>query len=219
MPETSSSDDESERTVEDEIMAATGRALRRYGLTDLTTQKIANEWGKSQSLLHYYFETKAELLVSFIESIRAESQHAYEEHADDPPLERIRWFLNRDLNSAIDADHRERSAGLFELHTQAAQKAAYRDELNKHEDDAREFIETAIRDGIEEGTFRDVDTKEVALLVLSIHDGVMLRARALRRDDDVPTARRGIETYVLSELLVDDAALDENPDANGTEQE
>jgi AcrR family transcriptional regulator len=215
MPETTSSDADSEPTAKDELMAATGRALTRHGLSDLTTQKIANEWGKSQSLLHYYFETKEELLVSFVESIRAESRRAYDEHAEDPPLDRIRWFLNRHLSSDPDAEHRSRGDALFELHSRAAQEEAYREKLDAHEEDVREFVETAIRDGIEDGTFRPVDPAELALLVVSMHDGVALRTQTLGRDDDVSTAQRGIERYVLSELLQGDDSLDgEAVDAN-----
>lgn len=192
-----------------EIMAATRRALANHGVTDLTTHKIADEWGKSQSLLHYYFDTKEDLLVSFIEHLRAESKAAYREQASDPPLDRLWWFLDRDLHGEVTADQRAFSTALLELHSKAAHNENYREALNRYEDDAREFLETTIRDGIKAGTFRDVDPKETAVVLLSAHDGGILRACILGRTDDATAARTGLETVVRSVLLIENEGLDE----------
>ncbi len=48
-------------------MAATYRALCAHGYADLTMQRIADEAGKSKSLLHYHYGTKQELLVAFLD--------------------------------------------------------------------------------------------------------------------------------------------------------
>lgn len=192
-----------------EIMAATRQALAKHGVTDLTTHRIADEWGKSQSLLHYYYDTKEELLVSFVEHLRAQSNEAYQSHASEPPLDRLWWFLTRDLRETVTDDQRAFSTALLELHSKAPHNENYREALSGYEDDAREFLTTAIRDGIEEGTFREVDPAEVAMVLLSAHDGGILRTSVLGRTDDASTVRAGLETYVRSVLLSDPARFDD----------
>ena len=53
------------------VMAATHRALCTHGFADLTTQRIADEWGKSKAALHYHYDTKEELLRTFLDHLLA----------------------------------------------------------------------------------------------------------------------------------------------------
>lgn len=190
-------------TTEDELLQATGRALRAHGVGDLTTQKIADEWDKAQSLVHYYYDTKEELVVAYIDRVREGLEADYESHADDPPLERIRRFFTADLGEP--ADGPDVGTVLLELHAQAPHNDAYRQALDDLEETARRFVEQAVRDGVEAGVFRDVDPAATAVLLLSAHDGAIVRARMLGRTDDADLARAGLDAYLRDHLLAEAA--------------
>ena len=81
--------------VHEELMAATYRALCAHGYADLTMQRIADEAGKSKSLLHYHYGTKQELLVAFLDYLfdRFEARVAATE--GDAPETRLRVLLDK----------------------------------------------------------------------------------------------------------------------------
>ncbi len=194
-------------TTEDELLEATEQALRIHGVGDLTTQKIADEWGRAQSLVHYYYDTKEELVVAYVDSVRTALAADYEVQADDPPLERIRRFFTDDLGQP--SDEPDLGTVLLELHAEAPHNDAYRRALDDLEDAARQFVEDAVRDGVEAGVFRDVDPAATAVMLLSAHDGAIVRTRMLRRTDDADLACAGLDAYLRECLLAEDADVDE----------
>ena len=189
--------------TERELMDATGAVLAEHGVTGVTTQKIADEWGRAQSLVHYYHDTKEDLIVAYIETIRERARHRYEAMADDPPLDRVE-------SAAVDGvdchpEGSDQVNALYDLHGEASHNDRYRAALDGFETDGRAFLETAVRDGIEAGTFRDVDPATAAVFLLSASDGALLRTVSLRRDADASLFRAGAEQYVTDVLLTDDA--------------
>ncbi|WP_232687364.1 TetR/AcrR family transcriptional regulator [Halobacterium zhouii] len=189
--------------TERELIEATGDALAKHGVAGVTTQKIADEWGRTQSLVHYYYDTKEDLIVAYVEYLRDGVRSEYVERDDDPPLARIEWLVTDDFEHQPDGSQQVNV--LYDLHGEAPHNDRYRAALNDFEADGREFVEDAIRDGIEDGTFRDVDPEAAALFVLSASDGALLRTVSLRRDDDAALFRAGAEQYVTNVLLTDDA--------------
>jgi AcrR family transcriptional regulator len=190
--------------TERELLEATGDAIAKHGVADVTTQKIADEWGRAQSLLHYYYDTKTDLVVAYIEYLHEGLSEAFEARADDPPLERLEWATVRDLCDTSQA----RSLALFDLHGNAPYEERYQAALNDFEDDARAFVEAAIEDGIEDGTFRDVDPETTTALLLSAHDGGILRSATLGRESDGDLIERAVERYVRDLLLAQDVRED-----------
>ena len=189
--------------TERELMDATGAALAEHGVAGVTTQKIADEWGRAQSLVHYYHDTKEDLVVAYIETLRERARGDYAERDDDPPLDRIEWAVADGLEYHPDGSQQVNA--LYDLHGEAPHNDRYRAALNDFETDGREFLEDAVRDGIDAGTFRDVDPEAAALFLLSAGDGALLRTVSLRRDADASLFRAGAEGYVRDVLLTDGA--------------
>jgi len=189
--------------AERELMDATGAALAEHGVAGVTTQKIADEWGRAQSLVHYYHDTKEDLIVAYVETIRDRIVDEYAEMADDPPLDRLSWSLVEGIECTPDGT--EQVNALYDLHGEAPHNDRYRAVLDDFEEAGRRFLESAIRDGVEEGTFRDVNPAAAAAFLLSASDGVLLRTVSLRRADDAPLFREGAERYVADVLLTDEA--------------
>lgn len=191
--------------AERELMDATGAALAEHGVAGVTTQKIADEWGRAQSLVHYYYDTKEELIAAYIGTIRERMEREYATMADDPPLDRLEWSLVEGIECHPDGSQQVNA--LYNLHSEAPHNDRYRAALDDFEEAGRAFLETAIRDGVEDGTFRDVDPEATAAFLLSASDGVLLRTISLGRDD-APLFRAGAERYVDDILLTDEARED-----------
>ncbi|GAA0475047.1 hypothetical protein GCM10008985_34420 [Halococcus dombrowskii] len=61
-------DTTTDETIE-EIMDATYRALCKHGYAALRMQDIADETTKSKAALHYHYDSKHDLLLSFLDYI------------------------------------------------------------------------------------------------------------------------------------------------------
>jgi AcrR family transcriptional regulator len=189
--------------TERELVNATGAALAEHGAAGVTTQKIADEWGRAQSLVHYYYDTKEDLIVGYVETILERMHREYEARADDSPLDRIEWAVAEGVECHPDAS--QQVSALYDLHGEATHNDRYRAVLDDLEEAGREFLKTAVGDGVEAGTFRDVDPETAALFLLSASDGTLLRTVSLRRDADASLFRAGVEQYVEDVLLTDRA--------------
>ena len=193
-----------ERTdTERELLAATGEALAEHGVAGVTTQRIADEWGKAQSLVHYYHDTKEDLIVAYIEYVSDGVCGQYLDRDDDAPLDRIEWIVTSGVEHSSEGS--EQVNALYDLHGEAPHNDRYRAALDEFEADGRAFVEDAIRDGVDAGTFRDVDPESASLFLLSASDGALLRTVSLRRDADGSLFRAGAEQYVADVLLTEEA--------------
>lgn len=197
----------SERTdTERELMQATGEALAEHGVAAVTTQKIADEWGRAQSLVHYYHDTKEDLIVAYIEFLTERQRAAYEERAEDPPLDRLAWMVAEDLHA--DQGAAQTVNVLNDLHGEAPHNERYRAALADLEADGQAFLTDAIRDGVDDGTFRSVDPESTALFLLSASDGIYLRTVSLDQREAADLFRAGTEQFVRDTLLTENARED-----------
>ncbi|KAB1198982.1 TetR family transcriptional regulator [Haloferax sp. MBLA0078] len=201
-------------------MQATYRALCAEGYADLTMQQIADEAGKSKSLLHYHYGTKRELLVSFLAYLLQRFEEKVDATEGDAPDERLRFLLDKMCPSADGDDEYDRfGLALTELRVQAPHDEAYREQVARNEIAIRERFADIIRDGIDDGTFRAVDPERTASLLFAALDGARLQRVVVSptNDDDSPGAahdvptdvRAALETFVVSDLLADDGATTE----------
>ncbi|WP_411964296.1 TetR/AcrR family transcriptional regulator [Haloferax sp. YSMS24] len=201
--------------VHETLMQATYRALCAEGYADLTMQRIADEAGKSKSLLHYHYGTKRELLVSFLAYLLDRFEEKVEATEDDAPDERLRFLLDKMCpDEDDDGDYDRFGLALTELRTQAPHDEAYRTQVARNEVAIRERFADIIRDGIEDGTFRAVDPDRTASLLFAALDGARLqRVVASGVDSNDPSGpahdtpadvRAALETFVVSDLLADD---------------
>ncbi|MFC7202498.1 TetR/AcrR family transcriptional regulator [Haloferax namakaokahaiae] len=217
-----SAESPSDQSVPDEVhetlMEATYRALCAEGYANLTMQRIADEAGKSKSLLHYHYGTKHDLLLAFLRHLMERFDAKVDATEGDAPDERLRYLLDKMVpNDGGDGDDDEYDTfglALMELRTQAPYDEAYREQIAKNERVIRERISAIIRDGIERGVFREVDPDRMTALLFAALDGARLQRVVLSEatDDesaihprDVPTeVRTAIDKFVLSDLLTED---------------
>ncbi|ELZ96863.1 transcriptional regulator [Haloferax mucosum ATCC BAA-1512] len=201
--------------VHEELMQATYRALCAHGYADLTMQRIADEAGKSKSLLHYHYGTKHELLAAFLAFLLDRFEKRVESTEGNAPDERLEFLLDKMVPEEDEDETYDRfGLALNELRMQAPYVEAYREQFDRNEDVIRQRFADIIRDGIEADIFRDVDAERTASLLFAALDGARLQrvsvatpsadaeanqsARAAPRE-----VRAALDEFVVSNLLRD----------------
>lgn len=181
-----------DRETAEEIMTATGRALREYGYADLTMQRVAEESSISTAAIHYHFDTKEDLLNAFLDDLidRFEARLACE--ARDP-RERLESFLEA-VYTPSETGTDDFPVALMELKAQAPYHDRVRDRFLELDDMMRSIVASIVRDGIEEGHFDEADPDKIALLATTLANGGHVRTVALGEN---PAETRALVERVL----------------------
>lgn len=185
----------------DDLLCATHRALCRHGYADLTMQQIADESTKSKAALHYHYDTKAELLLAFLD-------HLYESYAerlvgvdeDDPVAE-----LFGLLDVALSPPHREDEAfqtAIMEIKAQSPYNEAFRDRLTRFDDLLGDRLRAAVADGVEDGSLQEADPDETATLLLTLVNGSYTRHVGVGApvEESAALVREYVERHLVDEV-------------------
>jgi AcrR family transcriptional regulator len=185
-------------------MEATYRALCEHGYADLTIDRIDEEFEKSKSLLYYHYDDKDEILLNLLEYIL--DQFAVEDTVDpeDDPDIQLRTFIEAFLPWTLDEEADEFQTAVFELRSQALSDGDYREQFARADALLIGTIVSLIEDGIEAGTFREVDTERTAEHIYSTINGTMLRRLTTEDESAVRTARKELDEYVDAYLAPDE---------------
>ncbi len=194
----------------EEIMDATYRALCEHGYADLTMQHIADEAGKSTSLLHYHFDTKEDLLVAFIDHLITEFEDVVAPSEENSPADRLREYLDLWEFAPEEDERAALHLALLELRSRGPFNEAYREQLARSDEVLRSTVADIIGDGIEQGVFREVDPAATARLLVATLDGA--RTRQITLDD--PEYTRGVRDQ-LEEQFVEGLLVDGRDDTTG----
>lgn len=187
----------------DDIMWATYRVLAEQGFAGLTTQRVADEAGCSQSLVHYHYRTKDDLVVAFLEWIRAGESDWLAPLDEGSPAERLHKFVELQLSIPRDDEHGRFNVAFLELNAAAARNPRYAAVLREFSEQLQDTLADVFRDGIETGEFRNVDPEATArFLRHALHSAVAesLTLGVDRAKDDARTAAEAyIDQFVLAE--------------------
>ncbi|MEA5389286.1 TetR/AcrR family transcriptional regulator [Haloarculaceae archaeon H-GB11] len=184
-----------ETETTDEIIAATSRALCEHGYAGLTMQRIAEEASMTSAAIHYHFDTKAELLNTFLDDLidRFEARLACDA---ENPRERLEMFLDTVFTPSQSGD--DFPVALMEMKGQAPYQDSFRERFRALDEVMQSVVATAVSDGIEAGYFEDADPDEVARHVVTTINGAHVRTVALGENPDA--TRVVIERYLQLQL-------------------
>jgi len=181
-------------TPTDDIMCATYRALCRHGYADLTMQDIADEWEKSKAALHYHYDTKRGLLLSFLDHLFESYTDRVRDAGEGTPRERLHALVAAALDPPRADATRELRTALFEVKAQAPHDDAFRERLERFDRYLHAEIRAVVGDGVERGAFRaDVDPEGTATMLVTLVNGAHSRRIVLGDDAGVPEV---IESYI-----------------------
>ncbi|MGA9401861.1 TetR/AcrR family transcriptional regulator [Haladaptatus sp.] len=200
-----------QRGTEQRIREAAFRALTKHGYADLSIKIIGEELGQSPSLIYHYFEDKDELLLSLLDVFSEKFvEKQLRERTGDPEADLrsvVDTFLDpmRPESESVvissSGDEPAVSSVFIELWAQAARNDAYREKLTEIDTELRDILVRILDSGIEDGTFRDVDTETTAehILALLLHG---MHTRTTTNRDGVPdTMRELIDDMIENDLL------------------
>ncbi|SEO81558.1 transcriptional regulator, TetR family [Halorientalis persicus] len=177
---------------DEEIMQATYRALREHGYADLTIKRIADEYGKSTAAIHYYYDTKEDLLVAFLDFLLERFVDSIHEVETTDPEQRLNLLLDELL--VAPRENRDLSVALLEMRSQAPYKEAFSERFQQNDEYIRYMIKAVINHGIDEGVFEDVDAEHVTRALMTIVDGARTRSVVLG-EGELETARQAAAEY------------------------
>jgi TetR/AcrR family transcriptional regulator, fatty acid metabolism regulator protein len=167
------------------LMKIVVQVLSREGLNDLTMDTVAREAGVAKGTLYTYFRNKQDLVREAIDISIA------------PMLEE----LNTILKSKLSPDQKLRKMTLRHLsyfethrdffsifvhdrHNEQRRLKRYR---SHHYQDFLERVASVIRDGIRAKTFRDLDSRKIAAML--VESNISIISQRLLSDDPAPVER------------------------------
>lgn len=186
------------------IMAATYRALCEHGYAGLTIQRIAERFSKSKSLLYHHYDDKDELLVEFLGYMLDRFEGCVPDPGAGAPATRLRETLDALLADTLSDEYDEFLAAMVELRAQAAHDERYRAQFSSHDAFFRDRLAAVVANGVEDGSFREVDPDRVASLLLTTIVGATTR-RATVESPAIDEVRAAVDAYIASALLTPEA--------------
>lgn len=207
--EAASSDDEGPST-EEEIRGAAYGVLVEEGYDALTTQAVADAAGVSQSLVHYYYETKEDLVFAvFANGLDYLADQVASRVDADDPRERLLELARATLRGEDTADY-DQAVDMSRLILEIEAQAPYDDRLAEtiQFDNwyLRDYVADAVREGIEAGQFREVDPEVfAATYVAAIRGGQNWRA-VFADDEWTAPVLAGLEAMVEEYLVAEGPA-------------
>ena len=151
------------------IAEAVRRALAQHGYERLTTAKIADEYGKSEAGLYYYYDTKDEMIAAFLAETAGDLGEQLAAVGGGPE-QRLREACER-----LFVDPGDDAAGvhvaIMELLSHAPYNDTLREPLLALESATLDLLTGIVREGVEAGVFREVDPRATAAVLLAAADG------------------------------------------------
>lgn len=179
-----------------EIAKAVRSALAKHGYARLTTKKIATESELSEAGLYYHYDTKDELVAAFLKESVGWLEHRLESIEAEDPDDRLRTLCNvllvTDGDEAMTGVH----IAVMELLSHAPHNETLRGPLKIYQRYVRDAIASEIREGIEQGIYREVDPQATASFIHMVLDGSTGSVLALGMDDVGADVRDRLTAYI-----------------------
>ncbi|MGN8216517.1 TetR/AcrR family transcriptional regulator [Halococcus salifodinae] len=172
-------------------MEATYRALCAHGAVDLTTRAIADEFDKSRSLIFYHYDSKEDLLASFLAYLLERFEERMGTTCMEDPTEQLDALIDALLFGP--ADHEDFQTAMLGLRSQAPYNGAYREQFRINGEYVHGLFRGVIERGVERGAFAEVDPSRIATMLLITIDGARMRFVTLGDDESLHTARKVID--------------------------
>lgn len=146
-------------STREQLIQAAYYALSEHGYSNLTLEKIGEEFEKSTSLVYHHYDGKDALMVELLEYLLQQFKSDVPLSTRDPTAQ-----LHEVIDHVYSSD--EESVGfdraLVELRAQAAHNEEFRDLFERTDALVQHQLAQIISAGVEDGTFVDVDPDQTA---------------------------------------------------------
>lgn len=186
--------------AEREIMEATYRAMLEYGYPGLSISRIADQFDKSKASIYYHYDSKDELLVSFLDFVVDQFKTDFAEEIGEDPGSALDAIIERLVPLQMNDEEFQGQAVLIELRSQATRNEAFREKFTEINELLVTTICEIIECGIEDETFRDVETARVAEHIVATVNGSRIDRVTTNRETAPAAVRLSLSSYIDSEL-------------------
>jgi AcrR family transcriptional regulator len=184
------------------IMEATFRALSKHGYADLRMRDIGEEFEMTRPVIHYHYNSKHELISSFLEYVIAQYKDddtiGAEDHWEHLGIRIDQCMFGPDIDGF---DHWERMKVYHELFSQAQHNEAHRELFNEHYEGMVVGLAEVIQAGVDDNTFAEVDAMELSQLLTDVIHSARARRISLGQKEAPEQARAAIDRFVLPRLV------------------
>jgi len=177
-------------------MKATYRALLEHGYAGLSISRIAEELDKSKASIYYHYDSKDALLVAFLEYAADQFESSVATETGDDPRADLEHVVEKLLPRQLDEEQRQVQSVVLGLRGQAVTSEPFREQITAMDDRLASTVREIVDRGIEDGTFRDVDSWRVAEHVLATVNGAMYARATTDRENAVVAARDSLSAYL-----------------------
>ena len=195
---------EDDNSTKEEILDAAYTVLVERGYDGFTTQAVADEAGRNQSLVHYYFETKQDLVLALLDKGLAHLEERIERVAEaDNPTERL-FSLAKYIIETPNEESLAFKRVMLELTAQAPYDEEIQEILAYDHEQLHDYVVESVREGIEAGTFHDVDPDAFAMTYLTVIRGAQYDAAVFGADANEDLIIAGLRAIVCDYLIRED---------------
>ena len=186
-----------------DITTGTYRALCKHGYADVTMEDIAAETDKSKSALHYHYDSKHDLLVSFFDDLMDGFTERLDAVEGGTAYDRLLNLIDTVLFPPDDdAPDRGFQTAVLEMKAQGPYDDAFRRHLKQHDETLRDHVENELASGVENGEFRsDLDVEASADFLVTVFNGAQTRSVAVGRP--VERTRETLRAHIDSMIVAD----------------
>lgn len=192
------------RDTHELLMESTYRTLAAEGYDALSLRSVADRAGKSRGLVHYHFDSKADLVLSLLDYLLERLVADIESSVWSDPEPALRSVLERVGYGPTDGDPEAYYRALFALRGQAPFDQAIRERLTRNYRALIERAASIIEAGIDDGTFREVDPTATAAFLVVVVDGARTTDLSLDVHDARGDVFAALEAHVFPSLLAGD---------------
>jgi AcrR family transcriptional regulator len=145
-----------------EILEATYRALCQHGYANLTLEDIADEADRSKASIHYYYDSKENLFIEFLEFLYELYTARLPSIDGGAPREQLSALLQAVLTDEDAAPGQEIRTALLEVKAQAPYNDAIQTRLSNFDEVLFERLRDIIAVGVESDDFNTTVEPAVA---------------------------------------------------------
>jgi|SRR5581483_7945825 len=154
------------------ILDAACRVIAQRGASKLRVQDVAREAAVSKTLVHYYFDTRTDLLASALDYAERRARERASARIAQLPTASARLAHAVHLYLNDDPEFREDWILWSEITRRALFDPSLRPTIQKVYDDWRSLVENIIKDGVADGSIRAPVPSEAALKITVTVEGL-----------------------------------------------
>lgn len=164
-----------EEVRREQILQAAYRCVARKSINGTRMKDIAREAGISQGIIHYYFQTKENLLKELLAwSLQEYLEGALNEISqEEDPLKRLKALFT--YQEQIVKERTDLVEVFYDFWVQGTKQPDIRDKMKEQFELYRNFIRKIVKEGVDLGTVKEECLEYVPALAVSLLEGFAIQ--------------------------------------------